>query len=225
MIVNKSFPLIFFVVLALLSFIVYLYKKHMSKNAKYLVIDTEATGLHPTKNCLIQVGVILADKDLNILQEQVWEITADPHSEIDPVAMDINGIDLNNRGFQISQLQFCKEFINLVKDNFEQSPIVIAQFYPFDYAYLDAIFCKNGFDSRDINEVLGNNFIDTKSLAYYFNYKAEQNNLAIPFPITSLSKEGGLADKLEVFDFQAHNALGDCRATLEVLKKYKIAGF
>jgi DNA polymerase III epsilon subunit-like protein len=197
----------------------------MSKNAKYLVLDTEATGLHPAKNCLIQVGAILADKDLNILKEVVWEIKADPSSEIDPVAMEINGIDLDNREFEISQLEFCKEFIKLVKNNFEKPPIVIAQFYPFDYAYLDAVFSKNGFDSRDINEVLGNNFIDTKSLAYYFNYKAEQNNVETPFPITSLSKEGGLADKLEVFDFQAHNALGDCRATLEVLKKYKIAGF
>ena len=118
----------------------------MSKNAKYLVIDTEATGLHPAKNCLIQVGVILADKDLNILQEQVWEIKADPSSDIDPVAMEINGIDLNNRELQKTQLEFCKEFIKLIKENFEQQPIIIAQFYPFDYAYLDAIFCKNGFD-------------------------------------------------------------------------------
>jgi oligoribonuclease (3'-5' exoribonuclease) len=92
----------------------------MSKNAKYLVIDTEATGLHPTKNCLIQVGVILADKDLNIISEKVWEIKAESNAEIDPVAMEINGINLNNRLGEIAQLEFCKEFIALIKENFEQ---------------------------------------------------------------------------------------------------------
>ena len=72
---------------------------------------------------------------------------------------------------------------------------------------------------------LGNNFIDTKSLTNYFNLKAIISNQPVPFPVTSLSKEGGLADTLGIGGFEAHTALGDCQATLEVLKAYLKGSF
>jgi len=49
---------------------------------------------------------------------------------------------------------------------------------------------------------------------------AESKGLEIPFKLTSLSKLGGLKDKLGIDQnkFQAHDAMGDVLATLEVLK-------
>lgn len=197
----------------------------MSKNAKYLIIDTEATGLHSSSHSLLEVGIIITDKNLNIITSKVWSIKPDLNLEIDPEAMKINGINLNNRTEEISQIHFCNQFFEIIEENFLGKPIIVAQFYPFDYSFLDVIFTKNGYGSRLSNEVLGNNFVDTKSLANYFNLKAEMNNLEIPFPVTSLSKKGGLADKIKVSGFKSHTALGDCEATLEVLKGYIKLGF
>ena len=197
----------------------------MTKKAKYLILDTEATGLHSSTNCLLQVGIIIVDEKLNKLAEKVWEIELDSNSVIDPEAMAVNGINIENRLAQVSQNKFCLEFFEIVEKNFVVQPIIIAQFYPFDYSFLDAIFTKNGFGSRLSKEVLGNNFIDTKSLANYFNLKASINNLPVPFPVTSLSKDGGLADTLGIHGFKAHTALGDCQATLEVLKAYLKGSF
>lgn len=197
----------------------------MSKKAKYLVLDTEATGLHSTLSSLIEVGIIITDADLNILDQKVWSIEPALNTFIDEEAMKVNNIDLNNIANSVSQLDFCNQFYSFLNKYFSQQPIVVAQFYPFDYAYLDTIFVKNGFGSRLAREILGNNFIDTKALAYYFNLKAEQANKAIPFPVTSLSKEGGLAHKLGISGFKAHSALGDCQATLEVLKMFVKANY
>ncbi len=192
----------------------------MSKNAKYLILDTEATGLHPHLSCLLEVGIIITDQELNILDKKVWEIQPEENAFIDPEAMKVNNIDLNKRPDAISQLVFCQEFYTFLNKYFIEPPIVVAQFYPFDYAYLDTTFVKNSFGSRLAREMLGNNFIDTKALAYYFNLKAERAGTEPPFPITSLSKDGGLADKLGISRLKAHTALGDCEATLEVLKAY-----
>jgi DNA polymerase III epsilon subunit-like protein len=192
----------------------------MSKNAKYLIIDTESTGLHAAISSLIEVGIIITDQNLNILDQKVWEIQPEQDTFIDEEAMKVNNIVLNNRPNAISPTNFCHEFYGFLNLYFSEQPIVVAQFYPFDYSYLDTIFVKNGFDSRLVREILGNNFIDTKALAYYFNLKAAQAGKEIPFPITSLSKEGGLAHKLGISGFKAHTALGDCQATLEVLKMF-----
>jgi DNA polymerase III epsilon subunit-like protein len=71
----------------------------------------------------------------------------------------------------------------------------------------------------DLN-LLDRNFLDTKSLANIINIVSENQTDKIPFEITSLSKEGGLKDVLNVGkETIAHDALGDCLATLEVLKK------
>ena len=51
------------------------------------------------------------------------------------------------------------------------------------------------------------------------NVKAELKGEEIPFPVTSLSKKGGLKDKFGLQEYQAHDALGDVLATRDVLIK------
>jgi oligoribonuclease (3'-5' exoribonuclease) len=57
----------------------------------YAVIDTETGGLNELKNPLIQVSVILCDKDLNELEAYAHRIIPNPMYVIEPKAAEING--------------------------------------------------------------------------------------------------------------------------------------
>lgn len=67
---------------------------------------------------------------------------------------------------------------------------------------------------------LGNDIIDTKSIANQANAIARYNNIPLPFKSTSLSKPGGLAEVLHISDYTAHTARGDIMATREALLKF-----
>jgi DNA polymerase III epsilon subunit-like protein len=73
----------------------------------------------------------------------------------------------------------------------------------------------------ELCDLLGNDIIDTKCIVNTLNLMAHLKGESLPFPITSLSKPGGLKDILGIDEsmFVAHDALGDCEATLEVLKR------
>ena len=65
----------------------------------------------------------------------------------------------------------------------------------------------------------GNDIIDTKALANSINARALLKGRPAPFPVTSLSKPGGLKELFGITAYQAHSALGDVLATREVLIK------
>ena len=192
-----------------------------NKNCKYLVVDTETTGLHTAKNGLIQVAALALDNKLKIIDQYTIDINPPDGYQISPESLGINGFTLERIAAGVSYEQFCHSFIEFVRQNFEEVPICIGQFFPFDFAFLDYVFTTVGLDKILNSEIMTNQFIDTKSLVLSLNLKAELKGDKIPFPITSLSKPGGLKDKFGIWgeDFTAHDALGDVMATRAVLIK------
>jgi DNA polymerase III epsilon subunit-like protein len=187
--------------------------------AKYLIIDTETTGFYFGKNGLIQLACIGLDKELNEVFRYCKDICPPVGFEISPEAMEITGFSLERIESGISYKQFCGEFLDLLVGFFPSNkPIIIAQFYPFDYAFLYQVFMECGLHEQ-LSQKLGNDFIDTKSIVNMLNLQADMHDRDRPFPVTSLSKKAGLKDILGISQesFLAHDALGDCLATREVL--------
>ena len=191
------------------------------QTAKYLLIDTETTGLLLTQNGLIQAAGLILDDELNEIHRFCIDICPDKPFEINDFSLKMTGFTFERIYAGISYQEFCDYFLDLIKEYFPlEKPTLIAQFLPFDYGFLHNVFGKRNME-LNLCDVLGNDFIDTKCLVNTLNLRAKLANQKLPFPITSLSKPGGLKDILGIKEsqFVAHDALGDCEATLEVLKR------
>jgi hypothetical protein len=70
----------------------------------------------------------------------------------------------------------------------EHKPIIVGQYITADIVFLSSVFDRS---RRSIlMENLGNDIIDTKSIANQANAIARYNNIQLPFKSTSLSKPG-----------------------------------
>lgn len=193
--------------------------------AKYLIIDTETTGLFFGKNGLIQVAAVVLDSELNEMDRYCQDVCPPDGFDISDEAMELTGFTLQRIQNGMLYEDFCISFLRFLDKHFnnisnDKKPIAVAQFYCFDWAFLNQVFTQCNLH-QELNSRLGNDFIDTKALVNTLNLKAELGSLEVPFPITSLSKPGGLKDKLNIAQdtFTAHDALGDCLATKAVLQK------
>lgn len=189
------------------------------KNTKYLVIDTETTGLNTSKCGLIQVGAIVLDNQLKPVESFIQDVNPGVDIEVDPEALEVNGFSLDRIQKGITYEIFCKDFLTFLHKYFGYNKaILVGQFLPFDYSFLWKVFDQCNLNS-ELVRYIGNDFIDTKSIVNTMNLQAQLKGIPKPFPITSLSKVGGLKDTLGINqdDFTAHDALGDCLATREVL--------
>lgn len=203
-----------------------------SNRAKYLVIDTETTGLSPYKHGLIQLAALALDREMQVLDKYCQYVKPPSDKEIDEQAMQINGISQAQIESGMDYHDLCQDFIRFVKRNFSAKPIMVGQFFPFDYGFVDQVFnetlgksdmlkSSEGDQYGIFQEILGRNFIDTKSLANILNLKAELESKPPVFHETSLSKFRGLKDTLQIPQdkYKPHDALDDCYATREVLEK------
>ena len=197
-------------------------------SATYLVIDTETTGLNPLKNGIIQVAALAINDKLEILATFNQDVCPPPETEFCPVAATIYSLTHERIANGNEYDKVCADFADFIKKNFNRKPVVIGQFYPFDYAFLSLLMVKCDLFKDNL---LGNDFVDTKALVNFANLKTRFQNsqntdeeslepIKLPFPITSLSAKGGLKDQLKITDFTSHDALGDCLATLEVVRKF-----
>jgi DNA polymerase III epsilon subunit-like protein len=191
------------------------------QTAKYLLIDTETTGLLLTQNGLVQAAGLILDEDLNEIHRFCIDICPDKPFEINDFSLQMTGFTIERINSGISYQEFCDFFLHLVKEYFPLTkPVLVAQFLPFDYGFLHNVFGKRNME-MELCDLLGNDIIDTKCIVNTLNLMSHLKGEPLPFPITSLSKPGGLKDILGIdeFKFVAHDALGDCEATLEVLKR------
>lgn len=191
----------------------------MSKRGKYLIIDTETTGLSPTKNGLIQLAAAALDKKLEVLGTICFDICpANGTYQIDAESLEINGFTEERIAGGVSYAKAREKFKKFCKKHFSVKPIAVAQFWPFDFAVMESLFADGNENKYFAKEIMGNDFIDTKALVNYANLKADLKGQKLPFPKTSLSKAGGLKDILGLEGkYVAHDALGDVMATRDVL--------
>jgi DNA polymerase III epsilon subunit-like protein len=210
--------------------------RRMTITAKYLVIDTETTGLDPHRNGLIQCAALALDRELDVVAEYNVYICPPDSVIFDEESSKIHNIPIETIKNGLTYTEFAHNFIDFIAENFNTKPILIGQFFAFDYGFLSTVFdqamdldseIKARLKAPDneqyglFQSLLSRNFIDTKSLASSLNLKAELISKPPLFQETSLSKVGGLKDTLMIPQdkFKAHDALGDCYATREVLIK------
>jgi len=183
---------------------------------RYLVIDTETTGLNPTKHGLIELAAVAMDENFEIVGQFCMDVCPPESCPIDPSALKVNGFTPDRISNGATYLECAELFLDFTRKNFNKKPMLIGQFLPFDYAVLDNLFTSTGLEFEAAKVLLTNQFIDTKSLALALNLRATMLGKNKPFPSTSLSHGGGLKDTFGVEGFQAHSAMGDVLATREV---------
>lgn len=190
------------------------------KNGVYLGIDTEFTGQHPHKNALIELAMIVLDKDLKEIAHYQTLVQVPAGFEITKESMAINKLDLARVEAEgVSYTKLVQQMTRFVQKHFEDKPILFAHFITMDFAYLNYIFGSVNKDKLFWKELIGHNVIDTKVLANTINLLQIHKGQEPMFKSTSLSNPGGLTDVLDIRDYEAHTALGDVRATQQVMVK------
>jgi DNA polymerase III epsilon subunit-like protein len=159
------------------------------------------------------------DKHFEIVGEFFMDLCPPDNIIIDPKALEYNGFTLDRIAAGKSYEEFAEYWDGFFTTYFPiEKPIMIGQFIAADLAFLGSVFANARRPA--LYEKLGNDIIDTKSIANQANAIARYNNIPLPFKSTSLSKPSGIAEMLHITNYQAHTAKGDIMATREALMKF-----
>lgn len=191
-----------------------------SNPGTYLVLDLEMTWLNPFEHGVIEVGAVVLNDTFDSIGEFFMDLCPPDNIIIDPKALEYNGFTLDRIAVGKSYEEFCDYWDAFYNTYFspERKPIIVWQFITADIAFLGSVFYNARRSS--LYEKLGNDIIDTKSIANQANAIARYNKMALPFRSTSLSKPGGIADTLHLTPYSAHTAKWDIMATREALMKF-----
>lgn len=194
--------------------------ENQSKKWTYLIMDLEMTGLNPFKHGVIEVGMMVMDEKFAIIGEFFMDLCPPTSIVIDPESLAYNGFTLDRIAAGRSYEEFVEFFTSFYNTYFsdEHQPIIVGQYVSADLAFLASIFHyarKNALYLK-----LGNDIIDTKSMANEKNAIARFHGEELPYKSTSLSKPGGLSEMLGIKPYKAHTARGDIMATREVLMRF-----
>jgi DNA polymerase III epsilon subunit-like protein len=183
------------------------------------VIDTETTHLDETKGCIVELAIMPIDDNLQPLQDiEPFEIIIRPaeNDVIDPIAMDINGVDIYNqaccKAIALEALYDWKKKHNI------KAIYPIAQNWEFDSKFYKA-FAKD----TCLENLFYHRASDTQRLAQSINDAYITAGLEPKFERTKLQV---LADYYGIDYSNAHRALADCDITrlvyIELLKHIKV---
>ena len=114
----------------------------MKNPSLYLVIDTETTGWSPHTNGMIEFAGVCLDSQLVVRDTLVVDIRPPEGTAVRAESLAITGFTPERIREGMSYADFCILLQDFVARNFEKKPIVIGQFYPFDYAFLLSVFDK-----------------------------------------------------------------------------------
>lgn len=186
----------------------------------YLIIDLEMTGLNPFQHGVIEVWAIVMNDTFDMIGEFFMDLIPPDNIIIDPKALEYNGFTLDRIAQGKSYEEFCEYFEWFLETHFpgDKKPIIVWQYVTADIAFLASVF--SNARKPNLYLKLGNDVIDTKSIANQANAIARYNKIPLPFKSTSLSKPGGIAEMLHITDYQAHTARWDIMATREALLKF-----
>ena len=186
----------------------------------YLIIDLEMTGLNPFQHGVIEVWSIVMDAKFEIIWEFFMDLLPPDNIIIDQKALEYNGFTLDRIAAWKSYEEFCEYFQGFLETHFpgDTKPIIIGQYVTADIAFLASVFANARKPNLYLK--LGNDIIDTKSIANQANAIARFNGLPLPFKSTSLSEPGWLSEVLKITGYTAHTARGDIMATREALLKF-----
>lgn len=192
--------------------------KNQVSSGTYLLMDLEMTWLNPFRHGVVEFWGIVMDEKFKIIAELYRDICPPEDAMIDPEALEYNGFTLDRIARWKSYDAFVNDFEIFFDAYFPTNPpIIVWQYVTADIVFLESIFSAVG--RNDLILKLGNDIIDTKSIANYDNAIARYNGKKLPYQSTSLSKPGGLAEVFGVKNYKAHSAQWDIYATREILMR------
>lgn len=174
---------------------------------KRLFIDTETTGLSPTKHQVLTLGMVIAqikDNKINLLDEKHLFIKHKKYN-INPFAMRVNKINiLEHNKIGLTPKSACKKINSFLENNSLFNTPIVGHNVSFDINFLNSLF-------------------STECLDYPFHIQKEDtrlmwNNLKKQGLINPLynSKLKTIAEHFQIDYSKAHNALSDCHITAQV---------
>lgn len=157
----------------------------------YAIIDFETGGFDPVRDALLSVGIVTLDRELNETSQFYTLIQDEPGRTVKEDALAVNGIALK----EVAErgMAVCDVLAEI--ENVLMTHIPVCHNTAFDLDWLR----KRGFNLAKA--------IDTMHLSYQW------------FPYQK-AKLAMVAERLGVTVKDAHNALGDCLMTAEVLRRF-----
>lgn len=191
-------------------------------------IDTETTGLEPGYHEIIQIAILPLDSNIKPRRDVMpfyIEIIPDYPERADKKAMEINRLDfakIAQRGHDREKAKdLLAEWVDglglpYTKYGNRKRVIPLGQNYAFDRSFI-----MSWLGTQTYEELFFYGYRDTKVAAAFLNDKAAMHAEKVPYSKTSLS---WLANKHNVVNEKAHDALSDCLTTAEVYRKMCQAG-
>lgn len=177
---------------------------------RFVFIDTETGGIDPQKHSLLQIGLVIWDANLGIIDQAEWYIKSN-HYCFTKHAQSMNKFNLlEHNHFAKEPKTVIKEMLLFLGRYFDKNYFIplIGHNVQFDVAFLKEFFKKN---HRSFNQYFSHRYIDTYSV-----YKT-----LVLAGIISHSLDSS-ADAFNYFKIQVdnrHRAISDCIATVELYTK------
>lgn len=166
----------------------------------FAFIDIEATGLNLREHEVIEIGVVITDPELNIIEEFDVKIKPEHIESADPVSLKVSQYNEEDWGSAVSLEEAMKVFAMKVEDC-----IMVGHNVAFDAGFIEHAFNKTG-----IQNPMHYHKLDTVSVAW-----AKMHN----DPELERFSLHELCLKFDIKNERAHTALSDARATYELYKK------
>ena len=163
-------------------------------------IDIETTGINVLKHEIIQIGCVLADSNLEILEEFEIKIKPEHIEQADKVALKVNHYNEKDWADAISEKEALKILSKKVKDC-----MMVGQNVAFDSGFLEYVFAKNNLENT-----MHYHKLDTISIAWA---KLHKDTEVEHFSLREMCK------RFDIINENPHSALSDARATYELYKK------
>jgi len=166
----------------------------------FAFIDIETTGLNVVKHEIIEIGCVITNPKLKVIEEFSLKIKPERIKEADPVSLKINNYnpDMWEQGLTLKEAM--EIFSTKVKDC-----IMVGHNVAFDSGFLEYAFIKTGVDNN-----MHYHKLDTVSMAFAKLHKEPDLE---HFSLRELCLRFDIKNK------DAHTGLGDARATYELYKK------
>jgi len=163
-------------------------------------IDIETTGLDVINHEIIEIGCVLVNSKLEILEEFELKIKPEHLKLADPISMKINHYNEALWQDAYSLADAMKILSEKAKDS-----IMVGQNLAFDFCFLEHAFSKT-----KIKNSMHYHKLDTISIAWAkFNKDIDFEH----FSLRDMCLRFGIENE------KAHNALSDARATYQLYKK------
>jgi len=171
------------------------------------ILDLETSGFSITKNAIVEIGIVVINKNYEVINSHSKIIK--PYTRPDSIelvsykddAMAVHGITMNeiNSGYDVIEVL---EHLKSILVEYEVTTLIGHNIKTFDLPRLDYLFKR--FTEHELNYII----LDTLEEARNKGLNLES------YSLDALCKHYGIINN------DSHRALGDCFATLELLKKF-----